>query len=110
MGFSYSAYHLLTVSRQFVSVRRHNPYQSTVCVVRFDPSGTLEIRFATTEDDEDRVKWVEGTQELKVAAACLCADLMPPSYFADLLEDHRSDLSEVTAFLREWERLKGEQK
>lgn len=49
-------------------------------------------------------------QELKVAAACLCAGLMPPSYFADLLEDHRPDLSEVAAFLREWERLKGEQK
>lgn len=47
--------------------------------------------------------------ELKVAAACLCAGLMPPSVFADLLEDHRPDLAEAAAFLREWERVHKEQ-
>ncbi len=60
-------------------------------------------------EDEVTKYLFDAPHELKVAAACLCAGLMPPSVFADLLEDHRPDLSEAANFLREWERVHKEQ-
>lgn len=64
---------------------------------------------STYKDDESCYYVTPSPHELKVAAACLCAGLMPPSVFADLLEDHRPDLAEAASFLREWEQVHKEQ-
>lgn len=70
----------------------------------------LQFRWQPTHAEYEQVTHLtEAPHELKVAAACLCAGLMPPSVFADLLEDHRPDLAEAAAFLREWEQVHKEQ-